>query len=118
MSYGYIEEYFAGGLGQPETTAGRFGIVTAQFALGGLAAAIVSQADWKKSLMFGGLSAVAACHVVETIFPFTGILYYLRGLLMMPAGIGALVGLYQKGLLESEALSTLSWAKRLRTGEE
>lgn len=119
MSYGYMEEYFAGtGMGQPETTAGRIGVVTAQFLLGAIAAGMVSPGEWKKSAAFGGLAAVAAGHIVETILPFTGMLYYVRGIGMVPVGIGALVGLYHKHVLESEAISTLSWVKKLRTGEE
>jgi hypothetical protein len=124
MSYGYIEEYFAGmggvggGMGQPETTAGRIGVVTAQFLLGAIAAGMVSPGEWRKSAAFGGLAAVAAGHIVETIFPFTGVLYYVRGIGMVPVGVGALVGLYHKHVLESEAISTLSWVKKLRTGEE
>jgi hypothetical protein len=121
MSYGYIEEYFAGmggtGMGQPETTAGRVGFVAAQFVLGAIAAGMVAPSEWKKSAAFGGLAAVAAAHIVDTIFPLTGALYYVRGIGMLPVGFGALVGLYQKHVLESEAVSTLSWSRQLRTGE-
>lgn len=115
MSYGYIEDSI--GLGQPETTAGKLGIVAAQFTLGALAAAMVGEKDWKKSAPLGGIAAIAACHLVDTVLPMTGVLYYARGLLMVPAGVGALIGLYQKQQLEAGAIETLSWARQLRTGE-
>jgi hypothetical protein len=119
MSYGYIEEYFAGtGMGEPETTAGRLGVVAAQFAIGATTAGMIDPANWKKTAPLGGVAAIAACHLVDTLLPFTGVLYYLRGLLMIPGGVGALIGLYQKKQLEAEAISTLSWAKKLRTGED
>jgi peptidoglycan/LPS O-acetylase OafA/YrhL len=115
MSYGYIEEYF--GMGQPETAVGKLGVFAAQFAIGATAAGMVNPENWKKTAPLGGVAAVAACQLVDTILPFTGVLYYLRGLLMIPGGVGALIGLYQKQQLESEAVGALSWAKRLRTGE-
>jgi peptidoglycan/LPS O-acetylase OafA/YrhL len=115
MSYGYIEEYF--GMGEPETTAGKLGVVAAQFAIGAAAAGVVNPENWKKTALIGGVSAVAACHLVDTLLPFTGVLYYLRGLLMVPGGVGALIGLYQKQQLESEAVGALSWARQLRSGE-
>ena len=118
MSYGYIEEYFAGtGMGEPETTVGRLGIVAAQFALGAAAAGMVNPEGWKKTAPLGGVAAVAACHLVDTLLPFTGVMYYLRGLLMIPGGVGALVGMYQKKQLESEAVGALSWSRQLRAGE-
>jgi hypothetical protein len=104
-------------MGQPETAAGRIGVVTAQFVLGAIAAGMVSPGDWRKSAAFGGLAAVAASHVVETIFPFTGVLYYIRGIGMVPVGVGALIGLYHKSVLEGEAVGALRWAKQLRSGE-
>jgi peptidoglycan/LPS O-acetylase OafA/YrhL len=115
MSYGYIEEYF--GMGEPETTVGRLGVFAAQFAIGAAAAGAIDPQNWKKTAPLGGVAAVAACHLVDTLLPFTGVFYYLRGLLMVPGGVGALIGLYQKQQLESEAVETLGWAKKLRTGE-
>lgn len=118
MSYGYIEEYFAGtGMGEPETTTGRLGVVAAQFIIGAATAGVIDPQNWKKTAPLGGVAAVAACHLVDTLLPFSGVMYYLRGLLMVPGGIGVLIGLYQKRQLESEAVGALSWAKRLRTGE-
>jgi len=116
MSYGYIEDYL--GMGQPETTGGKLGVMAAQFALGALAAGAVFQQDWKKAAPYGGVAAVAACYLVDTAIPMTGALYWARALLMIPGGVGALVGLYHKKQLESEALSTISWVRQLSTGRE
>ena len=111
---GYIEEQ---GLGQPESMPGKLGVMAAQFVIGASAAGVVAEKDWRKVGPLGGVVAMAACYLADTILPLTGPFYWVRSVFMVPVGAGALIGLYQKRQLESSAVEALSWSRQLRSGE-
>lgn len=103
LRHGYIEETI--GLGQPETTPGKIGVLVAQAVLGAAAASAVSPKDWKTLAPYGGIAAIAACHLVETILPMTGVLYWARSVVMIPGGVGALIGMYQLKQMQKSGVS-------------
>jgi peptidoglycan/LPS O-acetylase OafA/YrhL len=109
---GYWEE--AVGMGQPETSMGNFGLVLAQFALGGAAAAIVSPMDRKYAVIEGGVAAVALAQAAQAIVPMSGVLFWLRTF-AIPSGAGAVVGIWQQKQWERELRASyeLDRAQRL-----
>jgi hypothetical protein len=96
---GYYEQ--AVGMGQPESSFGNLAVVVGQFALGGLAASIISPKDRKYAIIEGGVAAVAAGQAAHSVIPLSGMLYWLRTI-MVPTGAGALVGMWQQKQWEQE----------------
>jgi len=104
--FGYYEEA-VGSIEQPEGFLENLSSVAMQFALGGIAAAVVSPMDKKTAIISGGIAAVAAGQVAQVLLPMSGTLYWLRNA-MIPGGAGVLVGMHQQKQMEQGLLGAVA----------
>jgi len=92
-THGFYENAM-GSLGDEPSYASRLMATLATGALGGFVAMkIAPDKDKKTALAGGAIAAIAAGAVGQAVLPLSGILYWARAL-MVPAGGGALVGMY------------------------
>jgi len=111
---GYYER--ALGMGDEPSYGSRLGATIATGVLGAVVAYKVTEGqvgDAKAPVIGGALAAIAAGAVGQAILPLSGILYWARAI-MVPAGAGALVGLYLKR--QHTAMLQGSWERRRPSG--
>lgn len=111
---GYYER--ALGMGNEPSYGSRLGATIATGVLGAFVAYKVTDGmtgDVKVPVIGGALAAIAAGAIGQAILPMSGFLYWARAIIV-PAGAGALVGLYlnrqHKAMLEG------SWERRRPSG--
>jgi len=102
MNYlGSYERHMGMGNGEP-SYGSRLGATVATGALGAFVAMKVApEKDKKVALVGGALSSIAAGAIGQAVLPLSGFLYWVRAV-MVPAGGGAIVGLYLKKQYERE----------------
>jgi len=107
---GYYER--ALGMGDEPSYGSRLGATIATGVLGAFVAYKVTEGmtgDVKAPVIGGALAAIAAGAIGQAVLPMSGFLYWARAIIV-PAGAGALVGLYLKR--QHEAMLDESWKSR------